>query len=105
VPVLRDAQNVGVVKESKLLRLVFEDGSILDAPVATVMDAPLPEISLTETTDRVKEYLAQRDAAVLVRDGKELVGVTVTQQGRFPIGKAEKRAGKEGYPQPGILYP
>ena len=75
VPVLRDSQNVGVVKESKLLRLVFEDGSILDAPVATVMDAPLPEISLTETTDRVKEYLAHRDAAVLVRDGQDLVGI------------------------------
>lgn len=75
VPVLRDSTNLGVVKESLLLRLVLEDGSKLDAPVSAVMEAPLPEISLTETTDRVKEFLAHRDAAVLVRDGDALVGI------------------------------
>jgi cystathionine beta-synthase len=75
VPVLRDQENLGVLQESKLLRLAFEDASILERRVDEVMDPPLPEISLHETTDRAKEFLTQRDAAVLVRDGARLVGI------------------------------
>jgi cystathionine beta-synthase len=75
LPVLRQAQNVGVLQEAKLLRLAFEDPGVLDRPAAAVMDPPLPEIGVHETTDRVKEFLAHRDAAVLVRDGDHLVGI------------------------------
>jgi cystathionine beta-synthase len=75
LPVVRGTDNRGVLLGSKLLRLAFEDTSVLDEPAAAVMDAPLPEIALSETTDRVKEYLAHRDAAVLVRDGERLVGI------------------------------
>ena len=75
VPVLRGEQNVGVLQESKLLRLALEDGSVLGKPAAAVMDAPLPEIHVNETTDRIKSFLAQRDAAVLVRDADHLVGI------------------------------
>ena len=39
------------------------------------MEAPLPEISVQETTERVRQHLAHRDAAVLVRDEKKLVGI------------------------------
>ncbi len=74
VPVLRGDENLGVLQEAKLLRLAFEDDKVLDRPVTAVMDPPLPEIGLHESTDRVKEYLAHRDAAVLVRDGHRLVG-------------------------------
>jgi cystathionine beta-synthase len=75
VPVLQGDANLGVLQEAKLLRLAFEDAKILDKPVTAVMDPPLPEIGLRESTDRVKEFLAHRDAAVLVRDGKHLVGI------------------------------
>jgi cystathionine beta-synthase len=75
VPVLHGEQNVGVLQESKLLRLALEDGSVLGKPAAAVMDAPLPEIHVNETTDRIKSFLSQRDAAVLVRDGDRLVGI------------------------------
>lgn len=75
VPVLRGDENLGVLQEAKLLRMAFEDDKVLDQPVKAVMDPPLPEIGLHESTDRVKEYLAHRDAAVLVRDGSHLVGI------------------------------
>ncbi|MFQ5600755.1 MAG: cystathionine beta-synthase [Candidatus Krumholzibacteriia bacterium] len=75
LPVLRGPENVGVLQESKLLRLVLEDYSLLDKPASAVMDAPLPEIGVQETTDRVKEHLAHRDAAVLVREAERLVGI------------------------------
>jgi predicted transcriptional regulator len=40
------------------------------------MDPPLPEIAITDTADRAKQFLAQRDgSAVLVRDGDKLVGI------------------------------
>jgi cystathionine beta-synthase len=75
IPVLRRGRNVGVLQEGRLLRAIIEDNSVLDRPASEVMDPPLPEISVQETTDRVREHLSQRDAAVLVRDGDDLVGI------------------------------
>jgi cystathionine beta-synthase len=75
IPVLRGSQNVGVLHEGKLLQAIIEDNSLLDKPVRDVMDPPLPEISMVETTERVRQHLARRDAAVLVRDDNKLVGI------------------------------
>jgi cystathionine beta-synthase len=75
VPVLHQGANVGVLKESKLLRLALEDDTVLDQPAASVMDPPLPEIGVSESTDRVKEHLSKRDGAVLVRDDDRIVGI------------------------------
>lgn len=75
LPVLRDGTNVGVLKESKLLRLALEDDAVLDQPASAIMDPPLPEIAVSESTDRVKDYLSKRDGAVLVRDGDAIVGI------------------------------
>ncbi|UCE01442.1 MAG: cystathionine beta-synthase [Candidatus Latescibacterota bacterium] len=75
LPVLRGDDNRGVLLGAKLLRLALEDGTFLEKRAAEVMDPPLPEIALNETADRVKEFLAHRDAAVLVRDGERLVGI------------------------------
>jgi cystathionine beta-synthase len=76
LPVLQDNRCVGVVNEARILRQAFEDASLLDRSVTEVMEAPLPEISATETADRAKQFLAQRDSgAVLVRDGAKLVGI------------------------------
>jgi predicted transcriptional regulator len=61
--------------EGKLLQAIIEDNSLLDKPVRDVMDPPLPEISMVETTERVRQHLARRDAAVLVRDDNKLVGI------------------------------
>ncbi len=75
VPVLRGDENLGVLQEAKLLRMAFEDASVLDKPASAVMDPPLPEIGLHETADRVRDHLTHRDAAVLVRDGSRLTGI------------------------------
>ena len=49
---------------------------MLSRSVTEVMDAPLPEMAVSETAERAKSYLAQRDGgAVLVRDGDKLVGI------------------------------
>ena len=75
IPVLRGNENVGVLQEGKLLQAIIEDNTVLDKPVSEVMDPPLPEISVLETTERVRQHLSQRDAAVLVRDEGKLVGI------------------------------
>lgn len=75
LPVLHERRNVGVVHESKILRQVLEDDALLARHVADVMDGPLPEIGIQETALRAKDYLAHRDAAVLVRDRDEYVGI------------------------------
>jgi cystathionine beta-synthase len=76
VPVLDGERNVGVVNEARILRQALEDGSILDRAVAAVMEPPLPEIAATETAERARSFLAQRDGgAVLVRDGERVAGI------------------------------
>jgi cystathionine beta-synthase len=76
LPVLQEGRNVGVVNESRVLRQVLEDDGLLARPVTEVMDPPLPEIAVTETAERAKQFLATRDGgAVLVRDGERLVGI------------------------------
>ncbi|HZL86425.1 MAG TPA: cysteine synthase [Candidatus Krumholzibacteria bacterium] len=75
LPVLRGDENLGVLQEAKLLRMAFEDASVLDKPASAVMDSPLPEIGMQEAADRVKDHLTHRDAAVLVRDGNRLTGI------------------------------
>ena len=75
LPVLRAGRNVGVVNESKIVRQAFEDDAVLSRPVRDVMDAPLPELGVQESAAHAKDFLAHRDAAVLVRDGYRLVGI------------------------------
>ena len=76
LPVLDGQRNVGVVNEARILRHALEDGTILDRAVTEVMDPPLPEIAATETAERARAFLAQRDGgAVLVRDGERLSGI------------------------------
>ena len=75
IPVLRGKENVGVLHEATSLRAVIEDSNVLEQSAGDVMDPPLPEISVQETTDRVRQHLGHRDAAVLVRDGDALVGI------------------------------
>jgi cystathionine beta-synthase len=76
LPVLDGGRNVGVVNEARILRQALEDGGILDRTVTEVMDPPLPEIAATETAERARSFLAQRDGgAVLVRDGERLTGI------------------------------
>lgn len=75
IPVLEQGTNVGVLLSSKLLRLALEDEGILEQPATSLMDGPLPEIAVTESTDRVKSYLSKRDAAVLVREDDRIVGI------------------------------
>jgi cystathionine beta-synthase len=76
LPVIQGGRNVGVVNEARILRQALEDGALLSRAITEVMDPPLPEIAITETADRAKRFLAQRDGgAVLVRDGDKLVGI------------------------------
>jgi cystathionine beta-synthase len=76
LPVLDGERNVGVVNEARILRQALEDGAILDRAVTEVMEAPLPEIAATETAERARAFLAQRDGgAVLVRDGERIRGI------------------------------
>jgi cystathionine beta-synthase len=76
LPVLEAGRNVGMVSEARILRLALEDQALLGRAVSEVMEPPLPEIAASETAERARQFLAQRDGgAVLVRDGERIVGI------------------------------
>ena len=80
VPVLKAelplamAEVVGSVQERALMERAFRDPSVLDRPVAEVMEPPLPTVGSGEPVDTAVERL-EAATAVLVVDGGHPVGI------------------------------
>ena len=75
LPVMKDGECIGSLTESRLMAEVIEDPEILDRPVETVMHAPFPVLDGAVAADRVRPLLTRRNAAVLVREGGDIVGI------------------------------
>jgi len=75
VPVLRGAEVVGTLAEDDVLRTALADRGALDKPVDAIMGAPLPVVGADEPADVVARLLAQRNAAVLVREHGTVTGI------------------------------
>jgi predicted transcriptional regulator len=54
---------------------VIDDPTLLDKPVESIMGAPFPILDGHIDADEVKPLLARDNAACLIRDGGELVGI------------------------------
>ena len=75
LPVVRGGACVGSVTEGRLMAQVIEDPTLLDKPVESIMGAPFPILDGHVDADEVRPLLARDNAACLIRDGGELVGI------------------------------
>jgi cystathionine beta-synthase len=75
LPVFRGRKVVGTVYDNELLQRALEDPSNLEKPVETLMDPPLPVVGPDEPLGRVTRLLAERNAAVLVQEDGEVLGI------------------------------
>jgi cystathionine beta-synthase len=75
LPICRDDECVGSISEATLMARVIEDPSILERPVAELMDAPLPEVDAQVGLAHVGRMLTREAPAVLVRSEGRLAGI------------------------------
>ena len=75
MPVLDGSQVVGSLEDGATMTRVLEDGSILDADVARVMDAAYPIVRGDDPMSAALEPLKDRRGAVLVMDNGSITGL------------------------------
>ncbi len=75
LPVVLGGSCVGSLTETRLMAQVIEDTGLLDKPVESVMGAPFPVVDGHIDSEEIRVLLTRGNAACLVRDGDELVGI------------------------------
>ncbi len=75
LPVCEAERCVGSLSESTLMARVIEDPALLDQPVATLMDAPFPDVEAWMPMSGIGRMLTRQTPAVLVRDEGKLAGI------------------------------
>lgn len=66
IPITKDGQFVGHVKDTKLFQQLIENPSIMDTPLSKVMDEALPMVKFDASLDEIKPLVNQNTPAVLV---------------------------------------
>jgi cystathionine beta-synthase len=75
LPVLQEGRCVGAVTEETLMARIIEDPAVLDRPVSSLMDSPLPTIDGDARLADVARLLTRHNPAVLVRHEGGLAGI------------------------------
>ena len=75
LPVLEGDVCVGSLSEGTLMARVIEDPSMLDRPVASLMDAPFPVVDADVDLPRLARHLTRQNPAVLVRREGRIAGI------------------------------
>ena len=75
LPVCADGVCVGSVAESTVMARIIADPKVLDLPIDSFMDAPLPVIEADTPMSGVGRLLTKKTPAVLVRVEGELSGI------------------------------
>jgi cystathionine beta-synthase len=75
VPVVRGGECIGSINEARLMTQIIEAPELLDKPVEMVMGAPYPVLESHVDSDQIRPLLTRDNAACLVRDEGELVGI------------------------------
>jgi len=75
LPVIEADECVGAVPESLLMSRIIEDPTMLDRPVAEIMEAPFPVVDADLPMSRIGRLLNRQCPAVLVRMNGELGGI------------------------------
>ncbi len=75
LPVCQDDICVGSVSEGTLMARIIEKPSVLEEPVAALMDAPFPVVELGTPMTGIGRLLTRQNPAVLVRENGHLAGI------------------------------
>ena len=75
LPVCDNGECVGSVTEATLMGRIIEDPSVLDRPIADLMDAPLPVVDADTPMSGIGRLLTRQTPAVLIRSDGELCGI------------------------------
>jgi cystathionine beta-synthase len=75
LPVVAEGDCVGHLSEATLMARVLESTSVLDQPVQSLMEAPLPVVDAHIDLPALTRLLNRQNPAVLVREGGRLAGI------------------------------
>lgn len=79
VPVMRGTEQVGSVNDVAVMQAVFDRADILHQPVREVMGRPFPGLEQSEEIERAYKLLTLANAAIVVLDEGEPIGVVTRQ--------------------------
>jgi len=74
IPVLKDGESVGSLRENHLLSKVFNDRDLLEAPVSEVMDKGFPTVDVDDDVNYVSRKL-RSSPAVLIEEYGRITGI------------------------------
>ena len=75
LPVCDEGECVGWLAESTVMARIIEDPGVLDRPIESFMDAPLPVIEADTPMSGIGRLLTKKSPAVLVRADGKLAGI------------------------------
>lgn len=75
LPVMESGTAVGSIEESELMSAVIANPATFDASVSSVMKPPFPSVARDEPINHAISFLSKKNPAVLVEDGKKVVGI------------------------------
>ena len=75
LPVCDNGECVGSVAEATVMARIIEDPAVLDKPIESYMDAPLPVIEADTPMSGIGRLLTKKTPAVLVRADGKLAGI------------------------------
>lgn len=75
LPVMENGTAVGSIEESELMSAVIANPATFDASVSSVMKPPFPSVARDEPINHAISFLSKKNPAVLVEDGKKVVGI------------------------------
>jgi cystathionine beta-synthase len=75
LPVFQDGQPIGAVSEETLMARIIEDPLVLQEPIASFMDEPLPAVPSDASVEDIARLLTRHNPAVLVQDGGAFTGI------------------------------
>ncbi len=67
IPIIRDGQVVGNLREDQIIDLLLHTPARQDAPVEEIMEDPVPEVAADAAADEVQRMFVDGRSAVLVR--------------------------------------
>jgi len=68
IPVLKDGQISGSISQNGLFKKLMEDADLKDKAIETVMEQPLPLVTMDTPVDRLSHFINKDNGAVLTKD-------------------------------------
>ncbi len=66
IPVTKDGEIIGYVDDARLYQGIIEDASLIDTPLASIMQEPLPILPANATIEEISKNVSKQVPAVLI---------------------------------------